>query len=196
MKIAALFSLPVALGLVAFGLGGCATTSEQAMAPQPAKSIDQARFYSGRWYEIARTPMKLTNGCVSGTTDYYEKDGKLIDRDACRADTPEGKEKVFAGPVEILDPGQNTKVTVHYKVAEVLSVPKTYWMLDHGDDYSWFIVSDPKFKNLSIFTRAARPSPDLVKQVAARAQGFGYDVTKLEYPTQFPASEGAADFAR
>jgi apolipoprotein D and lipocalin family protein len=63
-------------------------------------------------------------------------------------------------------------------------------MLDHGDDYRWFIVSDPAFKNLSLFTRAPRPPADEVKQLAARAQALGYDVTKLEYPTQFPAGEG------
>lgn len=190
MKIAALYSLAAL-----FALGGCASAATNAaLAPQPAKPIDVARFYSGRWYEIARTPMKLTDGCVAGTTDYYQKDGQLIDRDACRDGTPEGKEKVFAGPVTILNPSENNKVTVKYKVLEVVPIARTYWMLDHGDDYGWFIVSDPAFKNVSLFTRAARPSPELVRQVAARAQALGYDVAKLEYPAQFPQGEGEPSF--
>jgi apolipoprotein D and lipocalin family protein len=165
----------------------------QAVAPQPKKSIDAARFYSGRWYEIARTPMKLTDGCVAGTTDYHtDEHGRLIDRDACRAGSPEGKEKVFAGPVSILNPGQNTKVQVHYRVFKIFTATKTYWMLDHDDDYRWFIVSDPALKTVSLFTRAARPSADEVKQLAARAQALGYDASKLEYPAQFPAGEGQA----
>jgi apolipoprotein D and lipocalin family protein len=180
------------LSSVAIAAAACAAVADdKPMAPAPTKPIDAAQFYTGRWYEIARTPMKLTDGCVSGTTDYYkDADGKLIDRDACRAGTPEGKEKVFAGPVTILNPGENTKVSVRYTVFGVFPVSKTYWMLDHGDDYRWFIVSDPAFKNLSLFTRAPRPPADEVKQLAARAQALGYDVTKLEYPTQFPAGEG------
>jgi len=181
------------LSVLAMTTAACAGMDEAPRAPQPGKQIDAAQFYTGRWYEIARTPMKLTDGCVSGTTDYYkDADGKLIDRDACRKDTPEGKEKLFAGPVTVLDPGQNTKVSVHYKVFGVFTVSKTYWMLDHGDDYRWFIVSDPAFKNVSLFTRAAQPSQAEVKALAARAQALGYDAGKLEYPTQFPQGEGMA----
>jgi apolipoprotein D and lipocalin family protein len=186
----------VSLGLafsLAFSIAACAGTPRDgaALAPEPAKPIDVARFYSGRWYEIARTPMKLTDGCVAGATDYFKDDqGRLIDRDSCRTGTPEGKEKVFAGPVTILNPGQNTKVTVHYAVLGVFTVSKTYWMLDHGDDYGWFIVSDPQFKNLSLFTRSPRPAAEEVKRLTARAQALGYDPAKLEYPSQFPEGEG------
>jgi apolipoprotein D and lipocalin family protein len=182
-----------ALAAMAIGISGCAGMSgdDTALAPQPKKPIDAAQFFTGRWYEIARTPMHLTDGCVAGTTDYYRApDGTLMDRDACREGTPEGKEKTFAGPVTILNPGENTKVSVHYKVFGVFTVSKTYWMLDHGDDYRWFIVSDPAFKTVSLFTRAARPSTDEVKSLAARAQALGYDTKKLEYPTEFPDGEG------
>jgi apolipoprotein D and lipocalin family protein len=184
------FSMLAGVGMAICGCAGM-SVGETPAAPEPAKAIDAAQFYTGRWYEIARTPMHLTDGCVAGTTDYYmDPDGKLMDRDACRDKTPEGKEKVFAGPVTFLNPGQNTKVSVRYSVLGVVPVSKTYWMLDHGDDYHWFIVSDPKFKNLSIFTRAPRPSPQEVKALAARAQALGYDTTKLEYPTNFPVGEG------
>jgi len=188
--------LPLNLALaaaLATSVAACAGMDEAPRAPQPARPIDTARFYTGRWYEIARTPMKLTDGCVSGTTDYYRgADGGLIDRDACRKDTPEGQEKLFAGPATILNPGENTKVSVHYKVFGVFTVSKTYWMLDHGDDYRWFIVSDPAFKSVSLFTRAPRPQPAEVQALAARAQALGYDTGKLEYPTPFPPGEGAA----
>jgi apolipoprotein D and lipocalin family protein len=183
--------LAAGLTLAAVAVGGIAAAAE-AKAPEPAKPIDAAKFYAGRWYEIGRTPMSLTNGCVAGTTDYYtDASGKLIDRDACRKDTPEGKEKVFAGPVTILDPGQNTKITVHYKVAGLITFPKTWWMLDHGDDYGWFIVSDPSFKTVSLFTRNPRPSREEVGQLTDRAKSLGYDTSKLEFPAQFPPGEGA-----
>jgi apolipoprotein D and lipocalin family protein len=183
----------VALGaaLAAIVAGGAAFAASQTGAPQPAKPVDASRFFTGRWYEIARTPMGITKGCVAGTTDYYhDAQGKLIDRDACRDGTPEGKEKVFAGPVTFLDPADN-KFSVAYKVF-IFHVPKTWWILDHGDDYDWFIVSDPSFKHLSIFTRASNPDPALVRDLTARARALGYDTTKLEFPTQFPPGEGQA----
>ena len=181
------------LGVV---LLACARRPGTETAPQPAKPIDAARFFVGRWYEIARTPMAITKGCVAGTTDYHrDSKGRLIDRDACRDKTPEGKEKVFAGHVKLLNSGENTKFSVRYKILGVIPVPVTYWVLDHGDDYSWFIVSDPSFKTLSIFTRAARPSAEDVQKLALRARALGYDTAKLEYPAQFPVGEGQAPAA-
>jgi apolipoprotein D and lipocalin family protein len=175
-------------------MGGCAGMSDGAAAtPQPAKPVDSARLYSGRWYEIARTPTKLTDGCVAGTTDFQtDADGKVIEHDACRDKSPEGKEKTISGPVTILNPGENTKLRVRYQLFGVLPLARTYWVLDHGDDDRWFIFSDPAFKNLNLFTRSPRPSPEEVKQLTARARSLGYDTSKLEYPTPFPPGEGEA----
>jgi apolipoprotein D and lipocalin family protein len=180
-----------ALFTALLALAGCGSGSADTVrAPQPVKPIDTARFYSGRWYEIGRTPMSLTDGCVAGTTDYYTKpDGQLIDRDACRDGTPEGKEKVFEGPVKILNPGENNKVSVRYTVVGIVPVTRTYWMLDHGDDYGWFIVSDPALENVSIFTRAPRPPAELIDRLKGKVKAFGYDPARLEFPTRFPEGE-------
>ncbi len=160
-------------------------------APQPAKPVEVARLFTGRWFEIARTPMKLTDGCVAGTTDFSrDRSGRLTDHDACRNKTPEGKEKQFSGPVTILDPTQNNKFRVSYKVFGIFTAPRTWWVLDHGDDYGWFIISDPSFKIVSMFTRAPNPSASEVADLTARAKALGYDTSKLEYPTQFPPGEG------
>ncbi len=171
-------------------MAGCVANSERPKAPEPSRPIDAARFFTGRWYEIARTPMKLTDGCVAGTTDYYRApDGQLMDRDACRTDTPEGKEKVYEGPVTFLNPGSDTKVSVRYTVWGFVPVSRTYWMLDHDADYGWFIVSDPEFENVSFFTRQPRPSTAEVKALTERVRSLGYDASKLEYPMQFRAGE-------
>jgi apolipoprotein D and lipocalin family protein len=177
-----------ALAVLALACAGCASMASEhaAKAPQPAKRIDVAHFYTGRWYEIARTPMSITTNCVAGVTDYLSQaDGVIIDRDSCRMGSPRGREKVFAGPVTILNPGDNTKVRVTYKVFKIFDLPRTYWMLDHDDAYRWFIVSDPEFKSLSVFTRDPRPPPELVAQLTARAASLGYPTSKLEYPSQF-----------
>ncbi len=166
-------------------LAGCATTTPRA--PEPAKSIDVQRFYTGRWYEIGRTPMKLTDGCVAGTTDYSrDAAGRLIQRDACRMGTPEGEEKLYWGPVTILNPDAATKVSVRYTVWGFIPVTWTYWMLDHGENYEWFITSDPAFENVSVFTRTPRPSPEVVEMLKGRTRELGYDPGRLEFPTPFP----------
>ena len=174
-------------------LGGCMTMDGggEAKAPEPLKSVDTAQFYTGRWYEIARTPMNITKGCVAGTTDFHAApDGRLMDRDACRTDTPEGKEKVFAGPIDLLNPGQNSKFRINYKiVAGLISYPVTFWVYDHGDDYSWFIVTDPAFKNFGYFTRNPRPPQAEIDRFTARAHAIGF-TGALEYPAQFPPGEG------
>ncbi len=188
MRISLVAALAI-MGLAA--LAGCAGRGDRPAAPEPVKTIDAARFYQGRWYEIARTPMTLTDGCVAGTTDYYRDDkGRLIEDDSCRAGTPEGEEKRYRGPVTLLNPEAGTKVSVHYVVWGFFPVWRTYWMLDRGEDYDWFIVSDPRFENVSLFTRAPRPAPDMVERLRRRTRELGYDPGKLEFPTQFPDGEG------
>ena len=172
--------LTLAIGQTASATGGNIPT-----APQPLKPIDPARFFTGRWYEIARTPNMFTNGCVAGTTDFYRTDGQLIERDACRRGTPEGTEKVFKGPVDILDP-QDNKFVVHYTLFGFVPFAQTYWVLDHADDYNWFIVSNPSFQNIALLGRIPRQPPAEVAALTARAKAMGYDTSKLEFPETFP----------
>jgi apolipoprotein D and lipocalin family protein len=154
--------------------------AEALHAPEPAKPVDAASFFAGRWYEIGRTPMSLTDGCVAGYTDYLKKGEAFTQRDACRDKTPAGKEKVIAGPLKILNPGQNTKVHVSYRLFGVVPVAREYWMLDHGD--GWFIQATPDMKMINIYTRDPRPTPDQVVQLTERTRALGYDPGKLEFP--------------
>ncbi|HTT04706.1 MAG TPA: lipocalin family protein [Steroidobacteraceae bacterium] len=170
---------------------GCASTPrEAARAPSPLGSIAVERLYVGRWYEIARTPMRITRDCVAGTTDYSRlRSGQIFDTDACRMGTPEGRKKTFAGPVTLLNPGQNTKMRVSYRVWHLFHVSRVYWILDHDDGYRWFILSDPSFEHISLFTREPRPPAADVARLVARAAALGYDTSKLEYPAEFPAAD-------
>lgn len=176
-------------GGIALLVAGCASMSAsgRAQAPEPANRIDAASHFTGRWYEIGRTPMKLTDGCVAGYTDYIRDGDKLIQRDGCRDGTPAGKEKVVAGPLKILNPGENTKVHVSYRLFGFWPVGRNYWMLDHGD--GWFIMATDDFKLVNLYTRSPRPSPQLVADMTARTRSLGYDVSRLEFPAQFPPGQ-------
>jgi apolipoprotein D and lipocalin family protein len=158
--------------------------SAMAAAPEPTKPVDPAKFFTGRWYEIGRKPQMLTNGCVAGWTEYSElKDAKLKVLDACHDKVPAGTLKTLGGPADMLDTANHAKILIHYHFG-IITVRKEFWILDHDDDYTWFIEASPSFEELWIYTRAANPSPELLEDLKKKAQGFGYDTGKLEYPTQ------------
>lgn len=177
------------LKAIAIGASFLAMAATAAMAavkaPSPAKPVDLARFYSGQWAEIGRRPMKLTDGCVAGATEYKALSAtRIAVRDTCHAGTPTGKLKAIGGPGEIRDPGTNAKLHVVYRFLGFIPVSRDYWVLDHDDDYTWFISSDPSFQNLWIYTRDPRVDPALLKTLVEKARGLGYDVSKLEFPAQ------------
>ena len=168
---------------VALGLVSGPTLA--ARAPEPARPVDVARFYSGVWREIGRRPMALTNGCVAGATRYTrQSDGRIQVRDTCQKSVPNGPEKAIGGPGVILDPGTNAKLRVSYHVLGLLTLNRDYWVLDHDENYSWFISADPAFDNLWIYTRTPRPDAALLRALVDRARALGYDVSKLEFPAQ------------
>lgn len=174
MRIAAALALSAALS-------ACVTapSPDEVRAPQPAKTIDAERFYSGRWLEIARLPMRLTDGCVAGATNYVLVDAQRVDvRDTCQVGTPQGREKAIGARGEILDPGTNAKLRARY-VGGLITWD--YWVLDRADDYSWFISADPTFEKLWIYTREV-PDEAQRRRLVARAGALGYDVSRLEFP--------------
>lgn len=157
----------------------------ETKAPAPSKNVDLARFYSGVWIEIGRHPMKLTDGCVAGATEYKAVGPTRIRvNDTCHDKTPSGKLKSIGGPGTILDPGTNAKLHVNYQFLGFIPVGRDYWVLDHDDHYTWFISSDPSFENLWIYTRDPHVDPTILKGLVARAGALGYDTTKLEFPAQ------------
>jgi apolipoprotein D and lipocalin family protein len=174
------------LGLMVGLLGGCASGLVSQGAPEPKAAVS-ASLLNGMWYEIARTPMSFTDGCVAGTTDFHRDGyGRLIESDACQTGSPEGPAKRIAGPVTILNPGQNTKYEVHYTLFGFVPLPRTWWILDHGPADQWFILANPGLTAMSIFTRDPRPSAAEVARLTEIAGGLGYDTHHLEYPQQFP----------
>jgi apolipoprotein D and lipocalin family protein len=50
-----------------------AFAADASKAPEPAKPVDAASVFAGRWYEIGRTPKSFNKDCVAGTTNYQPK---------------------------------------------------------------------------------------------------------------------------
>jgi apolipoprotein D and lipocalin family protein len=171
----------ITVAILALGPVACVTAPapSEVRAPQPARTVDLNRFYSGRWLEIARLPMRLTDGCVAGATSYTIVSPTRIDvRDTCQDGTPSGREKAIGARGEILDPGTNAKLRARY-VGGLITWD--YWVLDHAEDYSWFISADPTFDKLWIYTREV-PTLEQRTRLVERARNLGYDVSRLEFP--------------
>lgn len=167
--------------VMTLALAACASgpRPEDVRAPQPTRTVDLERFYSGRWLEIARLPMSLTDGCVAGATNYVVVNPTRVDvRDTCQVGTPQGREKAIGGRGEVLDPGTNAKLRVRYLGG---FITWDYWVLDHDEAYTWFISADPTFEKLWIYTREV-PSAAERDRLVARAQALGYDTSRLEFP--------------
>lgn len=170
-----------------------APSPTQYRAPQPVRGVDAARLYDGLWLEIGRPQLSFTDDCVAGTTTYrLEAPDRLRLRDTCQADTPQGKEKALTASATILDPGTNTRFRVRYFWG---AVTWEYWILDHDDDYRWFISSDPTFERVWIYTREAPDAAEL-ERLKARVAALGFDPERLQYPPALPADVIAATAAR
>jgi len=159
-----------------------AALAAPARAPEPSKPVDMQRLYSGRWLEIARTPMRITDGCPAGATEYAIRSPlKVKVRDTCQVGQPGGRTRAIRGTGTIRDPGTNAKLSVRYSYVIVWD----YWILDRADDYSWFISADPRMEKLWIYTREV-PDKALLDRLVRRAGELGYDTRNLEFPAQPP----------
>jgi apolipoprotein D and lipocalin family protein len=159
---------------------GAASTA-RAEAPQPRRSFDRSRM-QGRWYEIARTPNRINDGCQGSSTDWTPKaDGAFRISAACHKGSLTAPPRLINGEVTILNPPQNTKVRM--KVLGGL-ISRDYWIFDHAGDYGWLIMGSPKGDFISI--EATRPAlaPAAKAEALARARSLGYDTSKLVFPVQ------------
>lgn len=171
----------VILSALLVSLAGCVSVGTGG-APEPRKSIDPARFYTGTWLEVARRPMVITINCPAGSTSYKQtRKNSVYVFDACEVGGRGGRQRSIDGDGKILDPGTNAKIKVQYTAL----LSREYWILDRADDYSWFIEASPDFRDLYIFTRRV-PSKSQLERLVQRAASLGYDVKKLEFPQQPP----------
>lgn len=169
--------LPFATLLIAAGL---ALSSASAHAEPKVVKVGRDH-YRGTWLEIARTPMKITDGCVAGYTTYKPTASANIYsiEDGCRMGSPKGELRTIDGIGKLEDAGTtNAKLTVRYLGGLVTF---KYWVLYKSPDRSWFISADPEMKNLWIYTRTP-PSKKALSVMVAKAKALGYDTNKLEYP--------------
>lgn len=173
-------------------LAAASTLSSVAFAgaPPPAKPV-AAEFYTGRWFEIARTPNAGQRNCQAPTTDFTtantENGGASFKvRQICHRGSPLGEEKVFTTTGKIIGGSQNTRFTMSFLGG---LKKQEYWVLDCANDHSWAIMATPGGNYVWLIAR--RPDLPAASQAVAveRVRALGYG--KLEFPQHPPEGPGA-----
>ncbi len=171
------FLRPLAATLAFCGLSACLVQEAKA---ETTVVPTQMSHYQGKWLEIGRTPMRLTDGCVAGFTIYKKgaAPNEVMVQDGCREGTPQGKLKTIEGIGTLTDyKATNAKLRVRYP----LFITFNYWVRYQSPDRSWFISSNPDMTNLWIYSRKV-PSKSRLAVMVKKAEELGYDTSKLEFP--------------
>ena len=155
----------------------------QAAARPPAKPI-AASFYTGKWYEIARTPNSGQRDCEAPFTEFADKaegEGFAV-KQVCRKGSASGAAKVFNTSGKIVAGTQNTKFSMSFLGG---LKKQEYWVLDRADDQSWAIMATPGGNFVWLLSRQPLMAPAAKAAALARVMALGY--AKLEFPQQPPA---------
>lgn len=168
---------PAAALLLAALIAGPALARDSA--PQPAKAV-AAAFYTGRWYEIARTENVRQQNCEAPTYDFGTLKGTtrafVL---TCRRGSPTGKAESTNISVTIPTDAQKNK----FRIAAFGGVVRQeYWVLDRADDLSWAIMATPGGNYVWLLSRSPRLDPGLQAQLMTRIRGLGYDMSKIVQP--------------
>jgi apolipoprotein D and lipocalin family protein len=150
-------------------------------APTPPTKTVAPSFYSGRWYEIARTPNFQQRDCEAPTYQFAPKTTDTLSFTiTCHKGEPTG------APLSV-------NVTLHmsedeahnrFKVTMLGGIASLdYWVLDRADDGDWWILSTPKVPRVWLLARKPMDEADK-SEALARIRSLGFDPAKLEFPKQ------------
>ena len=149
-------------------------------APQPTKAVNPS-FFTGRWYEIARTDNFRQKDCEAPTYQFGPaKSGGSADFIlTCHRGSPTGKAESLNVSIRIPSDEMRNK----FKVAAMGGVLKQeYWVLDRADDLSWAIMATPGGNYVWLLARNPRLDQGLQSKLMTQIKSMGYDPAKIVLP--------------
>lgn len=179
------------LALAGVGLAGCQSPPEtvsralSTSIAEPARPVDLSKFV-GRWRELGRIDAGVASVCEAVTSDFTPlASGRFRIVSTCRLGGVEGPTQTITGEAAAVSDRDHAKLTVTLDNPFGGKTSGDYWILDHGSDYRWAIVGEPTGKALWILTRETQTGDAYYADLLARAQSFGFDVSKARR-TQHP----------
>ena len=164
------------LSLVVLAAAAPAAAQKRERAPEPAKSV-AAALYSGRWYEIARTPNNNQRDCQAPTVDFTNNNGQRAFSLTCRRGSPTGRASTRGGRIELIDGQRNAK----FRASFAGGLVKTdYFILDRAADSSWALLGTSGGNFVWVLSRTPTLPAAARAAALARAEQLGY--RGLEFP--------------
>ncbi|WJR66954.1 lipocalin family protein [Neorhizobium sp. CSC1952] len=146
-------------------------------------SLDLKR-YLGRWYEIARLPLRFEDDAATDITAHYSvnSNGKILVDNRCFDKNDRPKQAI--GEARPIDE-TNAKLKVNFLPAALRWLPFTdgdYWVLKIDPKYRVALVGTPDRKFLWVLARESAISDSTLEDYLAEARRQGFDLTKLIRP--------------
>ncbi len=175
------------------GLAALAMASSAGAAPEPAKPRPPepvrpvpATLYSGRWYEIARTPNKMQADCQGATSEFSGWiGGSFSVTQICHKGSPLGPRQSFDAHGHVLPATDNAKMKLGF-LGGLIS--QEYWILDHADNGDWAIMDRSDGRYVWLLSRQPSLSAPDRAAALARLQALGFNLSNLTFPLQLQAS--------
>lgn len=166
--------------VVMLALAGCGFNGNyrDTAVPMETVAVDPGR-YAGRWYEVARFPNGLEDGCAGATAEYgLRADGLLSVRNACVKD---GAVETVEGTARQVGPGR-------YKVKFIRWLPFAgdYWVLDVSPGYEVAVVGVPSGDFGWVLARTPEPGPEQRAFALGALRRAGYDTSRLIWQGKVP----------
>ncbi len=170
-----------ALACAAVFLATPAVALALTRAPDPTRPV-AIGVYSGRWYEIARTPNAMQKDCQAPTSDFDGwANGAFVLTETCHRGAASGPVKVVRARARILPGGDNTRFRASFFGG---LVHQEYWVLDHADDNDWLIMATPGGNFVWVLARRPALPASTLAAAEARVAALGYAPSRLVHPVQ------------
>jgi apolipoprotein D and lipocalin family protein len=151
--------------------------------PPKDHSVDRVDLvrYMGRWYEIASFQPRFQKDCVCTTADYgLMRDGTVAITNTCRKGSPAGVEDSVIGAAKVVRGSRGSRLKVSFQ----WPFEGDYWVVGLDPEYQWALVGHPHKKNLWVLSRRPVMDQGLYESLKAKAEGLGYDVSRLKKTDQ------------
>lgn len=150
-----------------------------AGAVEPTGRIELSQMM-GRWYEVARVPNQLQNGCQAGASDWTPLAQGFAVVQSCRKNGPAGPLKTWKAKATVADRATNAKFKMSF-FGGVVS--QDYVVVDHRPDQGWLVLATANGKYLWLMSQKPVLPIAVRTQALARIRQLGFDVGRLEFPS-------------
>jgi apolipoprotein D and lipocalin family protein len=146
--------------------------------PASANRLDISKMM-GRWYEVARVPNSIQDGCQAGASDWTPQASGFAVIQSCHKGTPDGPLKTWKARATVADSTAHAKFRMSFFGG---LVSQDYVVLDHRPDQGWLVLATANGKYLWLMSQKPTLPAAIRSQALSRIRQLGFDVGRLEFP--------------